>query len=150
MRLLIQRVKHASVVIDGSLKSKIGMGLLGFLGVEVDDTTDDVEWLVAKMCNLRIFDDKNGVMNLDVRQVDGEVMLVSQFTLCASTKKGNRPSYIKAAPESVSKPMYEQFITAVSRYIGREVATGEFGADMKIELLNDGPVTIYINTKNKE
>ncbi|MEG2240555.1 MAG: D-aminoacyl-tRNA deacylase [Alistipes sp.] len=150
MRLLIQRVQRAVVSIDGRVHSAIGAGLLTFVGVEPDDTPDDAAWLAGKLVKLRIFDDADGVMNLDVQQLGGEVLVVSQFTLCASTKKGNRPSYLKAAPEAVSKPLYELFAANVAQAMGHEVARGVFGADMQIELLNDGPVTIYINSKNKE
>ncbi|MEG0789556.1 MAG: D-aminoacyl-tRNA deacylase [Alistipes sp.] len=150
MRLLIQRVQRAEVSIDGRVHSAIGAGLLTFVGVEPDDTPDDAAWLAGKLVKLRIFDDADGVMNLDVQQLGGEVLVVSQFTLCASTKKGNRPSYLKAAPEAVSKPLYELFAANVAQAMGHEVARGVFGADMQIELLNDGPVTIYINSKNKE
>lgn len=150
MRILIQRVKRASVSIHGRLKSSIGAGLLVFVGIEAADGEEDIEWLTGKLVRLRIFDDEQGVMNLDVRQVGGEVLVVSQFTLHASTRKGNRPSYIKAAPEPVSRPMYEQFARSVSAALGREVATGEFGADMQVELVNDGPVTIWIDSKLRE
>lgn len=150
MRLLIQRVAGASVTIDGEVRSQIGRGLLVLVGIEEADTREDVEWLAGKLCRLRIFDDTEGVMNLDVRQVEGEVMVVSQFTLHASTKKGNRPSYFRAAPEAISRPMYEKFIASVEQALGRSVATGEFGADMKVELVNDGPVTIWIDSHNRE
>lgn len=150
MRVLIQRVKEASVTIDGTLKSSIHKGLLVLLGVGEDDADEDIEYLAGKLTRLRIFDDEQGVMNLDVKQVGGEVMVVSQFTLMASTRKGNRPSYIKAAGEAVSKPLYERFTRRVSELLGQEVATGEFGADMKVSLLNDGPVTIWMDSKNKE
>lgn len=150
MRLLIQRVTHASVAIGGEERSRIGNGLLVLVGIEQSDTTEDIDWLVGKLLRLRIFDDENGVMNLDVQQVGGEVMVVSQFTLFASTKKGNRPSYIRSAPEAISRPMYENFVAAVEQALGRKVATGEFGADMKVALTNDGPVTIWIDSHNKE
>ncbi len=150
MRLLIQRVKHASVTIGGELHSQIGGGLLVLVGVCGEDGTEDIDYLAAKLCKLRIFDDAEGVMNLDVQQVGGEILAVSQFTLMASTRKGNRPSYIKAAPEPVSKPLYEAFCRRVAELSGREVRTGVFGADMKVELLNDGPVTIWMDSKNKE
>ena len=150
MRLLIQRVAHASVTIDGSIHSRIGKGLLVFVGVEHGDTAEDVQWLVKKTAQLRIFDDPQGVMNLDVRQVGGEVLVVSQFTLHAMTKKGNRPSYIRAAGEELARPLYEGFAVGVSAELGRDVPTGVFGADMKVELLNDGPVTIFIDSKNRE
>ncbi|WP_273371317.1 D-aminoacyl-tRNA deacylase [Alistipes megaguti] len=150
MRLLIQRVKWASVTIGGRLYSRIGAGLLVLVGVGNDDGEEDLEYLAGKLIRLRIFDDEAGVMNRDVVQTSGEVLVVSQFTLMASTRKGNRPSYIKAAPEAVSRPLYERFATRVGELLGRPVATGQFGADMQVELLNDGPVTIWIDSKNKE
>ena len=150
MRVLIQRVTNASVTIDGVLKSAIGNGLLVFLGITNDDAQEDVGWLCRKIAGLRIFDDEQGMMNLDVRQVDGDVMVVSQFTLLASTKKGNRPSYINAAGAEVSIPLYEAFCRRMSNELGKTVKTGTFGADMKVALLNDGPVTIWIDSKNKE
>lgn len=150
MRLLIQRVRHASVGIDGREHSRIGCGLLVLVGIEEADGQEDIDWLAGKLLRLRIFDDERGVMNLDVGQVGGEVMIVSQFTLFASTRKGNRPSYIRSAPEAVSRPLYERFVEAVAGASGRTPATGVFGADMKIELVNDGPVTIWIDSKNRE
>lgn len=150
MRILIQRVTEASVTIDSRLHSHIGRGLLVLLGVGMDDTAEDIEYLAGKLVRLRIFDDAAGVMNLDVQQVGGEVLVVSQFTLMAATRKGNRPSYIKAAPEVLSRPLYEAFSARVAELLGREVATGEFGADMQVSLVNDGPVTIWIDSKNKE
>lgn len=150
MRLLIQRVRRASVAIDGREHSRIGRGLLVLVGIEQADTEEDIQWLTGKLLRLRIFDDENGVMNLDVQQVGGEVMIVSQFTLFASTRKGNRPSYIRSAPEAVSRPMYERFVAAVGQALGGSVATGEFGADMQVELVNDGPVTIWIDSRNRE
>lgn len=150
MRLLIQRVRSASVSIGGELHSQIGRGLLVLAGICHDDTREDIEWLTGKLLRLRIFDDAEGVMNLDVGQIGGEVMVVSQFTLYASTRKGNRPSYINAAPESVSRPLYEEFVASVERMSGRRVATGVFGADMQVSLLNDGPVTIWIDSRNRE
>lgn len=150
MRILIQRVRRASVSIGGTLKSAIGPGLLVFVGIEAEDGEEDIEWLAGKLTRLRIFDDENGVMNLDVRQVGGEILVVSQFTLHASTRKGNRPSYIKAAPEAVSYPMYERFAARVAELLGREVMTGEFGADMQVALVNDGPVTIWIDSKMRD
>lgn len=150
MRLLIQRVKYASVTIDGKLRSRIGAGLLALVGVGNDDGAEDIEYLAGKLVRLRIFDDEAGVMNLDVVQTGGEVLVVSQFTLQASTRKGNRPSYIHAAPEAVSRPLYEQFAARVAELLGREVATGQFGADMQVELVNDGPVTIWMDSKHKE
>ncbi len=150
MRLLIQRVRHASVVIDGREHSRIGRGLLALVGIEEADGQEDIDWLAGKLLRLRIFDDENGVMNLDVGQIGGEVMIVSQFTLFASTRKGNRPSYIRSALEAVSRPLYDRFVAAVADASGRMPATGVFGADMKIELVNDGPVTIWIDSKNRE
>ncbi len=150
MRILIQRVSHASVTIAGERYAAIGASLLVLVGVGVDDTAEDAEYLATKLVKLRIFDDTTGVMNLDVQQVGGEVLSVSQFTLQASTRKGNRPSYIKAAPEAISKPLYELFTARVGELLGRRVPTGVFGADMQIELLNDGPVTIWMDSKNKD
>ena len=149
MRVVIQRVKEASVSIEGRLHSSIGAVLMVLVGGTHDDTEEDMEYLVQKLVKMRIFDDEAGVMNLDVQQVGGEVMVVSQFTLLASTRKGNRPSYIQAAPEAVSRPMYERFVARVEELLGRKVATGEFGADMQVALINDGPVTICMDTKNK-
>ena len=146
MRTLIQRVQHASVTIDGQLKSKIGKGLLVLVGIEDRDTQEDIEWLCRKITNLRIFDDENGVMNRSVIEIEGEILVVSQFTLHASTKKGNRPSYIHAS----AIPMYEAFCDEMGLQLGKAVETGTFGADMKVELLNDGPVTIWIDSQNKE
>ena len=150
MRLLIQRVKNASVSVGGVELSRIGQGLLVLVGVGVEDTDEDMEYLAGKLVRLRIFDDGQGVMNLDVRQVGGEVLVVSQFTLQASTRKGNRPSYVRAAPEAVSRPMYERFTARVDELLGREVPTGEFGADMQVALVNDGPVTIWIDSKMRD
>ena len=150
MRLVIQRVTHASVTIEGKVKSAIGPGLLILVGVESADTTEDVDWLVRKVAALRIFDDEQGVMNRSVQDINGETLVVSQFTLFASTKKGNRPSWLKAAPHNISVPLYEAFCQRLSQAMGKPVGTGEFGADMKVELLNDGPVTILMDTKNKE
>ena len=150
MRTLIQRVQHASVTIDGKIKSQIGNGMHVLVGIEDRDTQEDIEWLTKKIANLRIFDDENGVMNRSVIDVKGEVMVVSQFTLHASTKKGNRPSYIHASKPDIAIPMYEAFCTEMDLQIGKEVQTGTFGADMKVELLNDGPVTIWIDSQNKE
>ncbi len=150
MRTVIQRVSHASVSIGGKLKSSISQGLLVLLGVEASDTDADTEWLVRKVAALRIFDDEDGVMNRSVTDIGGDVLVVSQFTLYASTKKGNRPSWIRAAGHDISIPLYESFCAKLSAAVGKPVATGEFGADMKVELLNDGPVTICIDTKNKE
>ena len=150
MRTVIQRVKHASVTIDGEVKGKIEQGLLILLGVQSDDTQEDIDWLVGKISKLRIFDDENGVMNRSVMDIDGNCLVVSQFTLMASYKKGNRPSWIKAAPHDISIPLYETFCKALEAETGKHIETGEFGADMKVELLNDGPVTICMDTKNKE
>ena len=150
MRLLIQRVKNASVSVGGDELSRIGQGLLVLVGVGVEDTDEDMEYLAGKLVRLRIFDDEQGVMNLDVRQVGGEVLVVSQFTLQASTRKGNRPSYVRAAPEAVSRPMYERFTARVAELLGREVPTGEFGADMQVALVNDRPVTIWIDSKMRD
>ena len=150
MRTVTQRVQYASVTIDGQLKSKIGKGLLVLVGIEDRDTQEDIEWLCKKITNLRIFDDENGVMNRSVIETGGEIMVVSQFTLHASTKKGNRPSYIHASKPEIAIPMYETFCSEMGLQLGKEVATGTFGADMKIELLNDGPVTILIDSQNKE
>jgi len=150
MRTVIQRVQHASVTIDGALKSKIGKGLLILVGIEDRDKQEDIDWLCKKICNLRIFDDENGVMNKSVLDIDGEILVVSQFTLHASTKKGNRPSYIKASKPDFAIPMYEAFCKELGVQSGKDVQTGRFGADMKVDLLNDGPVTILIDTQNKE
>lgn len=150
MRALIQRVKHADVVIDGCVNGEIGQGLLVLLGVHSTDIQEDIDWLVKKVSQLRIFDDENGVMNRSVMDIDGEVLVVSQFTLYASTKKGNRPSYINAAVPDIAVPLYEQFVASLSTTLSKPVPTGRFGADMKVSLLNDGPVTIMIDTKNKE
>ena len=146
MRALVQRVTHASVTIEGERVAQIGHGLLVFVGVATDDTPTDVDYLVRKTSQLRIFDDPQGVMNLDVRQVDGEVLVVSQFTLQAATRKGNRPSYIHAAGEAVAVPLYEEFKQKLSAAIGKPISCGRFGADMQVELLNDGPVTIWLDS----
>ena len=146
MRALVQRVAHANVVIEGEEVARIGGGLLVFVGVSTDDTSADVDYLVRKVSQLRIFDDENGVMNLDVRQVDGEVLVVSQFTLQAATRKGNRPSYIHAAGEAVAVPLYEEFKRKLATAIGKPIPCGRFGADMKVSLLNDGPVTIWLDS----
>ena len=150
MRAVIQRVTKASVSIDGSIYSQISPGLLVLLGIEDADTIEDLEWLSAKITNLRIFNDENGVMNVSVKEMSGDILLVSQFTLHASTKKGNRPSYIRASKPEMAIPVYEKMIKQLSTDLGRLIKTGEFGADMKVELLNDGPVTIVMDTKNKE
>ncbi len=150
MRVVIQRVQHASVTIDGKTKSSIGQGLLILLGIEEKDGEEDIDWLVRKIVGLRIFDDDQHVMNLSVADVGGEALVVSQFTLFASYKKGNRPSWIRAAKHEISIPLYEQFCRKLTEKMGKQVQTGEFGADMKVLLLNDGPVTICMDTKNKE
>lgn len=150
MRVIIQRVSRASVVISGKIKSSIGSGCLVLMGIEDADTQEDIEWLSAKICNLRIFNDENGVMNLSVKDIGGDIILVSQFTLHASTKKGNRPSYIKASKPDIAIPLYEKMIVQLESGLGRAIQTGVFGADMKVELVNDGPVTIVIDSKNKE
>ena len=150
MRILIQRVKKASVTIEGKLISLINNGLLLFIGITEDDTQEDIQWLTKKVANIRLFDDENGIMNLSVMDIDGEILAVSQFTLMASTKKGNRPSYIKAAKPEISVPLYEQFCTEMELAVNKPIKRGVFGADMKVELLNDGPVTIFIDSKNRE
>ena len=150
MRLLIQRVTGAKCHIGGKVFSQIGKGLVVLVGIGNDETAEDLEWLTKKLVQLRIFDDEAGVMNLSVDDIRGDIMVVSQFTLHAMTKKGNRPSWIKAAPEAVSRPLYNDFVERVENTLGRSVATGEFGADMQIELTNDGPVTIWIDSKNRE
>lgn len=150
MRTLIQRVTRASVSIYGVEKSKIEVGLLILVGIENDDTQEDIDFLCKKCINLRIFDDENGVMNRSILETDGEILVVSQFTLHASTKKGNRPSYIRAAKPDISIPLYNTFCDELSQLLGKPIQTGEFGADMQIELVNDGPVTIWMDSKNKE
>ncbi len=150
MRAVIQRVTHASVTISGHIKSSIGQGYLILVGIGEDDSTEDIDWLVKKIVGLRIFDDENGVMNLSVTDIGGDILVVSQFTLMASYKKGNRPSWIRAARHEVSIPLYKAFCAHLSAALGKDIGTGEFGADMKVELLNDGPVTICMDTKNKE
>lgn len=150
MRVVIQRVSHASVTIGDAVKSQIAKGYLILLGIEEADGQEDVSWLCRKIIGLRIFDDENGVMNRSIGDIQGEIIVVSQFTLMASYKKGNRPSYIRAAGHGTAIPLYETFCKELSAMLGKEVQTGEFGADMKVELLNDGPVTICMDTKNKE
>jgi D-tyrosyl-tRNA(Tyr) deacylase len=150
MRAVIQRVTKASVTVEEKVTGAIKNGLLVLLGIEDADNDEDIEWLSGKIVNLRIFDDANGVMNISVRDIDGDILLVSQFTLHASTKKGNRPSYIRASKPGFAIPMYEKMITRLEQYLGKKIQTGIFGAMMKVELLNDGPVTIVIDTKNKE
>ena len=150
MRIVIQRVSHASVTIEGKVKSEIQKGYLILLGICEDDSAEDIDWLVRKVIGLRVFDDENGVMNRSIMDMDGEILVISQFTLFASYKKGNRPSWLRAAKHDISIPLYNEFCTKLSAALGKEVGTGEFGADMKVELLNDGPVTICMDTKNKE
>ena len=150
MRVVIQRVQRCSVEVEGKIIGEIGKGLAILLGVEESDTQEDIDWLCGKISRLRIFDDENGVMNLDVQQAGGRAIVISQFTLYASTKKGNRPSYIRSAPEPISRPMYEKFLATLSATLGAEVEHGEFGADMKVALVNDGPVTSCIDSKNRE
>ena len=150
MRIVIQRVTEASVTIEGTVKSTIGKGYLILLGVCEEDNEEDVDWLVKKVAGLRVFDDENGVMNRSIIDIGGEALVVSQFTLYASYKKGNRPSWLRAARHEISIPLYESFCQKLSSAIGREVGTGEFGADMKVSLLNDGPVTICMDSRNKE
>jgi D-tyrosyl-tRNA(Tyr) deacylase len=150
MIALVQRVSEASVTIENEVRGKIGQGLLILLGIEDADSQEDIDWLSRKVANLRIFNDEEGVMNKSLLDVDGELLIISQFTLHASTKKGNRPSYIKAAKPDVAIPLYEQFVAAAGQQTGKKVATGEFGADMKVGLVNDGPVTIIIDTKDKK
>lgn len=149
MRLVIQRVKHASVEIENKIKGRINHGLLILLGITHDDTIEDLNWLSQKLVNLRIFIDENGVMNKSLIDVNGDILLISQFTLYAQTQKGNRPSYINAAKAEIAIPLYEQMILKLQRDLNKEIQTGEFGADMKVELLNDGPVTIIMDSKNK-
>ena len=150
MRIVIQRVSHASVTIEGNVKSAIQKGYLILLGICEEDTSEDIDWLVRKVIGLRVFEDENGVMNRSIMDVDGEILVISQFTLFASYKKGNRPSWLRAAKHEISIPLYNVFCTKLSEALGKQVGTGEFGADMKVELLNDGPVTICMDTKNKE
>lgn len=150
MKAVIQRVSEASVTIEGKKVADIQKGLLVLIGIEAASTTEDICWLTSKIANLRIFGDENGVMNLSVKDINGEIIVVSQFTLHASTKKGNRPSYIKASKPEVAIPLYESFVTQMEADLGKKVQTGAFGADMKVTLINDGPVTIIIDTKNKE
>ena len=150
MRILIQRVKKASVTIDNHIKSSIGNGLLILVGICDEDNQEDIQWLVKKVVNLRIFDDEKGVMNLSVLDTGGDILAVSQFTLMASTKKGNRPSYIKAAAPEVSVPLYKTFCRELTKAMNKEIQTGVLGADKKVELINDGPVTIFLDSKNRE
>ena len=150
MRVVIQRVTNASVTINGKINGIIGRGLLILLGIEDADNEEDIIWLSNKIINLRVFNDSAGIMNLSILDIDAEILLISQFTLHASTKKGNRPSYIKASKPDVAIPLYQKMIRQLSKDLGKEIATGEFGADMKVELVNDGPVTIIIDSKNRE
>ena len=150
MRTVIQRVSEASVTVEGEVIGKIGYGLLILLGIEPEDGQEDIDWLCRKIVNMRIFDDENGVMNKSALDTDRDYLVISQFTLHASTKKGNRPSYIRAAKPDISIPLYEQFVRSLSEVSGKTIATGKFGADMKVALLNDGPVAILLDTKNKE
>lgn len=150
MRAVIQRVSEASVTVDGKITGEIKNGLLVLVGIEDADTDEDIYWLSGKIINLRIFNDDNGVMNISVKDIDGDILLVSQFTLHASTKKGNRPSYIRASKPGFAIPMYEKMVAQLQNDLGKKIQTGIFGADMKVRLLNDGPVTIVIDTKNKE
>lgn len=149
MKVVIQRVRRASVTIEEKLRSAIGAGLLVLVGIQADDTTEDIQWLTTKIVNLRVFDDENGVMNRSILESGGDILAVSQFTLMARTKKGNRPSYIDAAPPTVSVPLYEEFARTLSEKLGKEARTGVFGANMQVELVNDGPVTIIMDSKNK-
>ena len=150
MRTVIQRVSKAGVTINGTVKAAIEAGLLVFVGIEDEDDLNDIEWLSNKIVNLRIFNDENNVPNISVKDMEGDILLISQFTLHATTKKGNRPGYIKASKPEVAIPLYERLIRQLESDLGKKIGTGEFGADMKVELLNDGPVTIWIDTKNKE
>lgn len=150
MRVVIQRVVRASVMIDGKIHSRIGNGLLVLLGIEDADTMDDVEWLSGKILNLRVFNDENGIMNKSLKDINGDILLVSQFTLHASTKKGNRPSYARASKPEIAIPVYEKMIKQLAGDLGKAIHTGEFGADMKVDLLNDGPVTIVMDTKLRD
>jgi D-aminoacyl-tRNA deacylase len=150
MRVLLQRVSEASVAIENELRSEIGSGVLILLGIENEDNQEDIDWLCAKIAKLRIFPDAEGIMNLSLMDTKGDALVVSQFTLHASTKKGNRPSYIKAARPEVAIPLYEEFVSRLTQVLDKEIATGEFGADMKIRLINDGPVSIWIDSKSKE
>jgi D-tyrosyl-tRNA(Tyr) deacylase len=150
MRAVIQRVTRASVTIEGKIHGQISNGILVLVGIEDADSSEDIEWLSGKIVNMRIFNDENGMMNISLKEVDGDILLISQFTLHASTKKGNRPSYSKASKPEIAVPLYEKMIDQLSNDLGKKIQTGIFGADMKVELLNDGPVTIVMDTKNKE
>lgn len=149
MKIVIQRVLQASVTIEGQLHSLIQEGMMILVGIQADDTDEDIEWLTSKICSLRIFDDENGVMNRSIKETGGEILAVSQFTLMARVKKGNRPSYIDAARSEISIPLYEKFVQSLSKEMQKEIKTGIFGADMKVELINNGPVTIIIDSKNR-
>jgi len=149
MKAVIQRVQHAGVSIGGELHASIGKGLLILVGIQADDTDEDIEWLTSKIGNLRVFNDENGVMNLSVKEINGEILAVSQFTLMARTKKGNRPSYIDAARPEISVPLYERFVRVMNEEMQKEIKTGVFGANMQVDLTNDGPVTILMDTKNR-
>ncbi|MCT4600572.1 MAG: D-aminoacyl-tRNA deacylase [Marinifilaceae bacterium] len=149
MKIVIQRSKKASVSINNEIFSEIGQGILVLVGVEEQDEQDDIDYLVKKLCNLRIFDDENGIMNKSVKDINGDILAISQFTLMARTKKGNRPSYIDAAKPDISIPLYEKFVSSLNKEMNKEVKTGQFGADMQVSLINDGPVTIIIDSKNK-
>lgn len=150
MRVVLQRTTEASVAVDNKIKSEIKDGILVLVGIENEDRSEDIEWLTKKICNLRIFDDQDGVMNLSIKDIDGELLVISQFTLHAKTKKGNRPSYINAAKPDISVPLYKAFVASLEKELNKEVKTGEFGAEMEVRLVNDGPVTICIDSKNKE
>lgn len=150
MKVVIQRVTRASVTIEQQLFSSINKGMLILVGIQADDTDEDINWLASKIVNLRIFDDENGVMNKSILESGGEILAVSQFTLMARTKKGNRPSYIDAAPPAISVPLYEKFVATLSQELHKEVQTGQFGADMKVELINDGPVTIIVDSWSRQ
>jgi D-tyrosyl-tRNA(Tyr) deacylase len=150
MRIVLQRVKKASVTIKDQIHSSIGKGFMLLLGIEAEDTIEDIEWLSSKVCGMRIFADEEGKMNLDIKQINGEILIVSQFTLHAACKKGNRPSFIKAARPEIAIPLYEKFISETEKLMEKPCKTGQFGADMQIELINDGPVTIILDSKNKE
>ena len=150
MRVFVQRVSEASVVVEDELRSEIGSGMLILLGIENEDNQEDIDWLCAKIAKLRIFPDTEGIMNLSLMDTKGEALVVSQFTLHASTKKGNRPSYVKAARPEVAVPFYQEFVSRLTQVLGKEIKTGDFGADMKVSLINDGPVSIWIDSKSKE
>lgn len=150
MRVLLQRVLESSVTVNNEIIAKIGNGFLVLVGIEDADTQEDIDWLCNKICQLRVFNDENDVMNLSIKDVEGEMIVVSQFTLQAATKKGNRPSYIKAAKPEIAIPLYEQFVVTMEKILKKKIQTGKFGADMKVGLINDGPVTIWIDSKNKE